>query len=197
MVAGREYCLLVPPVLSGGAGPPPCGEACALPVGGGLAWWGVFVPRWWGSRLVGFLGLAGWGWVWKSVGCRVGWFVGALLGPEGTRVSPVPCWWLPGVFPSLVAGGWWGLSGGWGVWVVSGCCGLVCLPYRFLGLLGSSVLWVRRVSCLGVGGLVGWGFGGGVWAGVRSWFENCIVDASIFVAKLLRAHGGCLGTRSR
>ncbi len=27
--------------------------------------------------------------------------------------------------------------------------------------------------------------------------ENCIVDASIFVVKLLRAHGGCLGTRSR
>ena len=41
--------------------------------------------------------------------------------------------------------------------------------------------------------------GGGWWSwvGVRSWFENCIVDASIFVAKLLRAHGGCLGTRSR
>ena len=28
-------------------------------------------------------------------------------------------------------------------------------------------------------------------------FENCTVDASIFVAKLLRAHGGCLGIRSR
>jgi hypothetical protein len=28
-------------------------------------------------------------------------------------------------------------------------------------------------------------------------FENCTVDASIFVAKFLRAHGGCLGTRSR
>ena len=27
--------------------------------------------------------------------------------------------------------------------------------------------------------------------------ENCIVDASIFVVKLLRADGGCLGTRSR
>jgi hypothetical protein len=32
---------------------------------------------------------------------------------------------------------------------------------------------------------------------VRLWFENCIVDASIFVVKLVRAHGGCLGTRSR
>ena len=29
------------------------------------------------------------------------------------------------------------------------------------------------------------------------YLENCTVDASIFVAKLLRAHGGCLGTRSR
>ena len=31
----------------------------------------------------------------------------------------------------------------------------------------------------------------------RPWLENCTVDASIFVAKFLRAHGGCLGTRSR
>ena len=31
----------------------------------------------------------------------------------------------------------------------------------------------------------------------RPYFENCTVDASIFVAKLVRAHGGCLGTRSR
>lgn len=38
-----------------------------------------------------------------------------------------------------------------------------------------------------------------VWVGVWSLFENCIVDASIFifVVKLVRAHGGCLGTRSR
>ena len=33
---------------------------------------------------------------------------------------------------------------------------------------------------------------------VLGWlFENCTVDASIFVVKLLRAHGGCLGIRSR
>ena len=45
----------------------------------------------------------------------------------------------------------------------------------------------------------------GVGLGVRGddggwdcpYLENCTVDASIFVAKLLRAHGGCLGTRSR
>jgi hypothetical protein len=36
---------------------------------------------------------------------------------------------------------------------------------------------------------------GGVVSGVV--FENCRVDASIFVVKLLRAHGGCLGFRSR
>jgi hypothetical protein len=42
------------------------------------------------------------------------------------------------------------------------------------------------------------------WVGVDSggaafwWlFENCTVDASIFVVKFLRAHGGCLGIRSR
>ena len=28
-------------------------------------------------------------------------------------------------------------------------------------------------------------------------FENCRVDASIFVVKFLWAHGGCLGIRSR
>src|SRR3954451_6383601 len=35
------------------------------------------------------------------------------------------------------------------------------------------------------------------WDRARPYLENCTVDASIFVAKLLRAHGGCLGTRSR
>jgi hypothetical protein len=39
--------------------------------------------------------------------------------------------------------------------------------------------------------------GGVGWCGVGVLFENCIVDASIFVVKLLRANGGCLGTRSR
>ena len=41
------------------------------------------------------------------------------------------------------------------------------------------------------------GVGDGGVTGVGVLFENCIVDASIFVVKLLRAHGGCLGTRSR
>ena len=33
--------------------------------------------------------------------------------------------------------------------------------------------------------------------GCRLYVENFTVDASIFVAKFLRAHGGCLGTRNR
>jgi hypothetical protein len=36
-----------------------------------------------------------------------------------------------------------------------------------------------------------------VWGCGVAFVENCTVDASIFVVKLLRAHGGCLGTRSR
>ncbi len=41
--------------------------------------------------------------------------------------------------------------------------------------------------------------GSGWWrvCGVCVLVENCTVDASIFVVKLLRADGGCLGTRSR
>jgi hypothetical protein len=48
--------------------------------------------------------------------------------------------------------------------------------------------WVRLLwlGCLVVG-----------WAGCCLLFVNCIVDASIFVAKFFRAHGGCLGIRSR
>jgi hypothetical protein len=48
------------------------------------------------------------------------------------------------------------------------------------GLVRWGLWWV--VVCWGVGGLL---------------VENCIVDASIFVVKLSRANGGCLGTRSR
>lgn len=55
---------------------------------------------------------------------------------------------------------------------------------------GTDRSWWRTAFPLGGGGFrrVGWG---------RPYVENCTVDASIFVAKLLRAHGGCLGTRSR
>ena len=51
----------------------------------------------------------------------------------------------------------------------------------------------------GTSPLSGWGLGVWWWGGLVVWllFVNCIVDASIFVAKLFRAHGGCLGIRSR
>jgi hypothetical protein len=65
--------------------------------------------------------------------------------------------------------------------------------YCFFGSVESVVLgvvvgcslahcWVLRQHAGVVSGVV---------------FENCRVDASIFVVKLLRAHGGCLGIRSR
>ena len=72
----------------------------------------------------------------------------------------------------------WGDSAkfGAGVWVVSGCQDH---PDRYIA--GRGLFWS------------GGGCGGGCW-----WlFENYTVDASIFVVKLLRAHGGCLGIRSR
>jgi hypothetical protein len=69
--------------------------------------------------------------------------------------------------------------GGWRP-LVEGCGLAVISTVRFVA--GFRVwLWVR----------------GELWWRVRPYFENCTVDASIFVAKLLRAHGGCLGIRSR
>jgi hypothetical protein len=63
--------------------------------------------------------------------------------------------------------------------------GLAVIPHLLVGVLrGSCGLWVLVV-------VVGW---------FRSCFENCIVNASILffvVFKFLRAHGGCLGIRSR
>jgi hypothetical protein len=41
------------------------------------------------------------------------------------------------------------------------------------------------------------GAGVGLWVVGWSFVENCTVDASIFVVKLSRANGECLGTRSR
>ncbi len=58
------------------------------------------------------------------------------------------------------------------------------------GFSGLACIVVIPALWLGV-------FGGLWWCGVGVLFENCIVDASIFVVKLLRANGGCLGTRSR
>jgi hypothetical protein len=81
---------------------------------------------------------------------------------------------------------------------VVGCLWVAVLAC--IKLLPLVRLLVLFFLCVGGGwvGLVvvGWG-----WVVVRGWgcslLENCTVDASIFVAKLLRAHGGCLGIRSR
>jgi hypothetical protein len=68
-------------------------------------------------------------------------------------------------------------------------CGGLAVCYRLMQDR-SSVIPVRRayvcVGCLVAGGV-----------GCCLLFEICIVDASIFVAKFFRAHGGCLGIRSR
>jgi hypothetical protein len=66
---------------------------------------------------------------------------------------------------------------------------------------GPCWLITSDLLCLAWAGrwLVWWG-GGLLVVGVGVvcvLFESCIVDASIFVVKLLRADGGCLGTRSR
>ncbi len=56
-----------------------------------------------------------------------------------------------------------------------------------VGWVVVFVSWVLvPVNSTGVGVAGGWLL-----------FENCTVDASIFVAKFFRAHGGCLGTRNR
>jgi hypothetical protein len=52
--------------------------------------------------------------------------------------------------------------------------------------MALSYTCCRLVVCGAACGVVGWLF-----------VEICIVDASIFVVKLSRANGGCLGTRSR
>ena len=68
---------------------------------------------------------------------------------------------------------------------------------RAFGASNRLIGFVPGALC--VGRLV-WGsggVGGGFVEGARPLLENCTVDASIFVVKLVRAHGGCLGTRSR
>ena len=99
--------------------------------------------------------------------------MGTLLGPEETitRVG-VPLWGAGGVFFRAIEPRFtslWGGSG-WG-WYLPG---MTWAAYR--GRWSGWCCWV----------VVGW-----------SLVENCTVDASIFVVKLSRANGGCLGTRSR
>lgn len=83
--------------------------------------------------------------------------------------------------------------------VVSWTVLLVMLPVG--GVVGDVVAWrgLSRIPDAGFALLVGWGWC--CWCGVvvagGLFVENYTVDASIFVVKLSRANGGCLGTRSR
>ena len=94
----------------------------------------------------------------------------------------------------LVGVSWNGRGGCW--WIVgtllgperTGIGGAVRFPFLFVSFSGPACCQTAA-TVVGVGGGVGLVFG--------LLFENCTVDASIFVAKFLRAHGGCLGTRSR
>ena len=85
--------------------------------------------------------------------------------------------------------GWWGAASCWVLKEQTLLCGVCCFGSRPM----------RSSNCSGVVGVVvpAAGVGGGGVCGVWLLFENCTVDASIFVVKLLRAVGGCLGTRSR
>ena len=99
----------------------------------------------------------------------------------------------------LVGVSWNGLCGGWRA------VGTLLGPERTgrfrRGMRVLRVLLGVVVGCLCGADLVLYGrlvlVRGTCRVGLRLLFENCTVDASIFVAKFLRAHGGCLGTRSR
>ncbi len=88
----------------------------------------------------------------------------------------------------------WGGNGWWWVGLVVG----TLLGPEGADASSDRASVVRRLPrSPGFSGGVGLGVRGEYGARVRPYLENCTVDASIFVAKLLRAHGGCLGTRSR
>ena len=93
------------------------------------------------------------------------------------------------------------VSGGRGVVLKASCWVLKEQPaYRAPGLGVWGLLFrLPGAICHQTAFLPGIGLGCGwwVWVVVGLLFENCIVDASIFVVKLLRADGGCLGTGSR
>ena len=93
----------------------------------------------------------------------------------------VPLFWGVGTRNVALVGGWCLAR----CWVLKARAqalalqlGLTCCPYRPCVPLG---VWGWRARVVGF----------------RPYFENYTVDASIFVAKFLRAHGGCLGTRNR
>ena len=121
----------------------------------------------------------------------VGVAVGTLLGPERAGVAG-----RRGPTPVRVLSLRGGDAGGGGV---RGVCGV--LLHLFGPILVSNRRRQHELHRLPQGGPGLQGVvllvGGTVLDRIRPYLENCTVDASIFVAKLVRAHGGCLGTRSR
>ena len=72
-----------------------------------------------------------------------------------------------------------------------------CSRFRGWLLFLAGAIFHQTVLCVaacrrGCAGCRWW-----VWVVGGVLFENCTVDASIFVVKFVRANGGCLGTRSR
>ena len=150
--------------------------------------WYSLVSCVWGARRERCRGVGGAEarcWVLRDQTGSPGWFFGggAALSVRAARSLCVSAC-------VRVGGCVWGAGGGCGWGGGAAGCGSVC--HRTVPAAGVGVCLLRgvRAGC--------WGGGAAVGAGRRCpFFENCTVDASIFVVKLVRAHGGCLGTRSR
>jgi hypothetical protein len=86
---------------------------------------------------------------------------------------------------------------GLGVKKMASCWVLKEQPPAVRAPVGGKWLLVSVQACSWAYTGVGWR----VWCVCVVWvcllFENCTVDASIFVVKFVRANGGCLGMRSR
>lgn len=83
------------------------------------------------------------------------------------------------------------------VWLFLGPCALRCRVVRWGG---GCLAWLASYTgccCCALVVGVGWCCWCGVVVAGGLFVENYTVDASIFVVKLSRADGGCLGTRSR
>jgi hypothetical protein len=124
------------------------------------------------------------------VGVAHGWIIDYLASRTAVRRRV-----LVFFLPFLGGGGPWEAGGLW--WVVSG---------TLLGPEGSDAssafLWASPVPVPQAPPFLGGCCWRGPLVGCRPYFENYTVDASIFVSiicgpKILRAHGGCLGTRNR
>ena len=108
-------------------------------------------------------------------------------------LSTTPC--LGGCGKTGRVGGWGGQGILLGPEATSPCFGV----WGF-GVWQSRAAYQTSSVCEGFpvrGACSGWVLVVGVGVGGCALFENYTVDASIFVVKLLRADGGCLGTRSR